>query len=213
MSVDSAPLPQPFTEKRASAPETQLQADILKPESAKSRPVRSSQTRLQVNTAPKSTFGSVSTGVMKVLAILALIVCQLWLLYRVDRLERGLDYIIPLAENADKYAHTHTWSDARLKANIVDISDPLSNVLALHGVRFDWKTKDFPEMKLGDEPQFGFIAQDVELVYPEIVSTDANGYKMVDYPKLIPILVEAIKEQQTMIELLELRVSTLEKDK
>ena len=86
-------------------------------------------------------------------------------------------------------------------------------MLALHGVRFDWKTKDFPEMKLGDEPQFGFIAQDVELVYPEIVSTDANGYKMVDYPKLIPILVEAIKEQQTMIELLELRVSTLEKDK
>lgn len=50
--------------------------------------------------------------------------------------------------------------------------------------------------------QIGVIAQDVEKLYPEVVFTDKEGYKSVDYAKLTPVLIEAIKEQQNLIEAL-----------
>jgi hypothetical protein len=227
----------PSTEKRGPKSEITSQADILKSTvtSSQSQVARSTRTKPQTNAPPKSAFVTVLVRAIGILAILALIVSQLWLFYRVDKLEkalavaqlgietnrsdirslaRGLDYVTPLAENANRYAHAHnTWSDARLKMDIVNIPDPLNNVLALNGIRFNWNTKDFPEMGLDNNPQFGFIAQDVELVYPEIVTTDANGYKMVDYSKLIPILVEAIKEQQAMIESLKEQVLYLGKNR
>jgi hypothetical protein len=57
--------------------------------------------------------------------------------------------------------------------------------------------------------KIGLIAQNVETVAPEIVHEDQEGYKYIDYQDLIALLVEAIKEQQTMIERLETRLSTL----
>jgi len=50
------------------------------------------------------------------------------------------------------------------------------------------------------EKQIGVIAQEVEAIYPELVSTDENGYKSVSYEKFTPILIEAIKEQQAIID-------------
>jgi Ca2+-binding EF-hand superfamily protein len=59
----------------------------------------------------------------------------------------------------------------------------------------------FPEWNFEDTRQYGLIAQEVEKIFPEMVKTiDAKGYKGVDYMKLIPVLVEAIKEQQKQIE-------------
>jgi hypothetical protein len=58
-------------------------------------------------------------------------------------------------------------------------------------------------MKFNTERQIGFSAQEVEKLFPEIVKTDANGYKSVDYARLTPVLVEAIKEQQQKIDKLE----------
>ena len=55
-------------------------------------------------------------------------------------------------------------------------------------------------MGFGEEIQFGFIAQEFEEVIPELVKTDKDGYKSIDYVKLTPVLVEAIKEQQQQIE-------------
>jgi hypothetical protein len=57
--------------------------------------------------------------------------------------------------------------------------------------------------------KIGLIAQNVEAVAPEVVHEDSEGYKYIDYQDLTALLVEAIKEQQTLIERLETRVSTL----
>ncbi len=83
-------------------------------------------------------------------------------------------------------------SDLRLKENIAPLFGSLSKILQLRGVSFDWK-------KSG-ERNVGFIAQDVEKVIPELVSTGADGFKSVRYGNLVAVLTEAIKEQQLQIE-------------
>ena len=55
-------------------------------------------------------------------------------------------------------------------------------------------------MDFSDDRQIGFSAQEVEKLFPEIVVTDATGYKSVDYGRITPILVEAVKEQQQQID-------------
>ena len=64
-------------------------------------------------------------------------------------------------------------------------------------------------MDFGDERQIGFSAQEVEKLFPEIVMTDTNGYKSVDYGRLTPILVEAIKEQQQQIDAQQQQINEL----
>lgn len=90
-------------------------------------------------------------------------------------------------------------SDKRYKKNIIPIKNALSAVMQLKGVNYYWKTEEFPEKKFSDTKQIGFIAQDIEKLYPELVLTDDNGYKSVDYSRLTPVLVEAIKELKTEI--------------
>ncbi|MBI3631403.1 MAG: tail fiber domain-containing protein, partial [Candidatus Staskawiczbacteria bacterium] len=83
-------------------------------------------------------------------------------------------------------------SDARLKTNINSINDSLSKVQQLRGVTFNWK--------ISNKPGIGFIAQEVEQVFPELVSTDSNtGMKAVQYANIVPVIVEAIKDQQQQI--------------
>jgi hypothetical protein len=91
-------------------------------------------------------------------------------------------------------------SDIRLKKNITPLSNSLSNILALNGVNFDWRRDEFPQMGLSDTRQIGLIAQDVEKVLPLLVNEGPNGYLSVDYSKIAPVLVEAVKEQQKIIE-------------
>ena len=55
----------------------------------------------------------------------------------------------------------------------------------------------------------GVIAQEVETVLPEAVSEDKDGYKWVDYTKLVPLLIEAVKEQQAEIEALKTEMAEL----
>jgi len=88
-------------------------------------------------------------------------------------------------------------SDERLKKNITVIGDSLSKIEAIRGVSFDWKAKsDDSEVFQGmyEGHDLGVIAQEVEKVLPEIVNTRENGAKVVKYEKLIPVLVEAVKE-------------------
>lgn len=101
-------------------------------------------------------------------------------------------------------------SDIRYKKELSPLSDALSNVLKLQGVNYFWKANDFPELKFSDRKQIGFIAQEIEKIYPELVLTDKEGYKSVDYSKLTPVLVEAIKEQQRLIETLTNKVNAME---
>ena len=98
-------------------------------------------------------------------------------------------------------------SDKRLKDNISILIDPLEKVLRLDAVEFDWNDKQ--ETYTGHD--IGLIAQQVEEVAPELVTTRPTGYKAVKYEKLTALLVGAIKEQQKQIEFLEKRVESLER--
>jgi hypothetical protein len=87
-----------------------------------------------------------------------------------------------------------TFSDARFKKDIVPIGDALQKLNQMQGYYYHWTNgKD-------DSRQAGFLAQEVEKVMPEIVSTDTDGYKSVDYGKMNALLIQAIKEQQTLID-------------
>ena len=94
-------------------------------------------------------------------------------------------------------------SDERLKNNVTAIDDPLAKVLSLGGYTFDWNENTTKE---GTET--GVIAQEVEaLGLPGLVTTRDNGYLAVNYEKLVPLLIEAVKELSGKVEALEQRLS------
>jgi len=88
----------------------------------------------------------------------------------------------------------------RYKKNVTSIDNALNKVMQIDGVYYDLRSEDFPEKKFSEEKQVGLIAQNLESQFPELVATDEDGYKSVAYDKLTPVLVEAIKEQQDLIE-------------
>ena len=87
-----------------------------------------------------------------------------------------------------------TPSDRRYKRNIKPLVKTLSKIECIDGVSYDFRKDEFPEKNFSDKPQIGFIAQDLEKIFPEMVFTDEKGFKSVDYAKMTPILVEAVKE-------------------
>ena len=99
-------------------------------------------------------------------------------------------------------------SDARYKTNIVPLNNALDDILNLRGVSYDWDKAKWPEKNFSDGKQIGFIAQELEKIFPELVSADTNGYKSVNYIGVVPVLVEAIKTQQKQID--ELKASNVE---
>ena len=101
-------------------------------------------------------------------------------------------------------------SDRRYKRDITVLPNVLEKLEQINGVSYYWKTDEFPENGFDDAKQIGVIAQELEAVYPELVITDAAGYKTVDYPKLTAILIEAVKEQQSESKNLQDRVEIIE---
>lgn len=87
-----------------------------------------------------------------------------------------------------------TCSDVRYKSNVKTIKDALKKVQAIDGVTYTYKVNEYADQHFPTQEQAGLIAQQVESVLPQVVYTDANGYKSVDYAKVVPLLVEAIKE-------------------
>jgi Chaperone of endosialidase len=94
----------------------------------------------------------------------------------------------------------NTTSDQRLKQQIRPLGGALARVQALRGVRYTFRPGQYAGLNLPQGEQIGVLAQEVEAVFPELVSTDAQGYKAVNYAQLTPVLIEAIKEQQRQIE-------------
>jgi len=83
-------------------------------------------------------------------------------------------------------------SDARLKTDIQPLASPLEKLQGLHGVTYHWKD---PKAMHNDREQIGFIAQDVEKVFPQAVTTSpSTGLKAVAYSMIIPPVVEAVKQ-------------------
>lgn len=108
--------------------------------------------------------------------------------------------------NADRFfvnATGYLWcyqgnffgSDSSMKENITDIDNPLNKILELKGVRYKYKAIS-PDDFDSQNYRYGFIAQDVERILPEVVKDMPNGTKAITYTDIIAVLVEAFKEQQ-----------------
>jgi Chaperone of endosialidase len=95
-------------------------------------------------------------------------------------------------------------SDERFKQNITPIGSPLQKLLQLNGVEYEMKTGEFAKNYFQPGRQIGLLAQNVEKIIPEAVN-EKDGYKGVDYARLVPLLIEAIKELKKEIEALKLR--------
>ncbi len=121
-----------------------------------------------------------------------------------DRYEYGSAFSYRPIPRTDKpkYYPKHTpgysdaYSDERLKDNISKIDSALMKIMLINGYCFDWRTTNILGFTGKD---IGVLAQEVQKVFPEIVKTDSLGYLKVEYYKLIPVLIESVKEQQEEI--------------
>ncbi|TAG54944.1 MAG: T9SS C-terminal target domain-containing protein [Cytophagales bacterium] len=126
------------------------------------------------------------------------------------------------------------WSDKKLKNNIKTSDKALEKILQLRGVLYDAidsveTTETIPGNEttkatrvkkniaygktMPHKSQYGFVAQELELVLPNLVTTTENDTKAVNYVQVIPLLVEAIKEQNTQIDVLKAEVKKLKGNK
>lgn len=97
-------------------------------------------------------------------------------------------------------------SDARLKKDIIQLTDVLPKLLRLNGYNYYWKDKqNMPGL------QTGFIAQEIEKEMPELVTTNTEGQLAVNYNGMIPYLLQGIKEQQDQIKKLQDEINSLKK--
>ena len=96
----------------------------------------------------------------------------------------------------------NSTSDINLKNNIKQIDKSLDKIIQIKGVTFDWKCNG--------QSSAGVIAQDIEKVLPEIVKEAEDGHKTLNYNGLIGLLIEAVKEQQETIKVLEQKINNLE---
>lgn len=93
-------------------------------------------------------------------------------------------------------------SDERFKQNITSIQSPLEKLMQINGVEYEMKTGEFAKNHFQPGRQMGLLAQNVEKIVPEAVN-EKEGYKGVDYARLVPLLIEAIKAQEKRIQELE----------
>lgn len=113
------------------------------------------------------------------------------------------------------------YSDKRLKKEIKTFSDASSIISKLKPKTYFYNQDEFEQLHLPAEKQFGFIAQELEEILPELVSTSklstkiVNGerlmeeFKSINYIELIPILIKGMQEQQQQIEELKEEVKKL----
>ena len=102
-------------------------------------------------------------------------------------------------------------SDLCFKHNIRPVGHALKKITSLTGVTYDWKKDKFKDRNFSADRQIGLIAQDVEKVLPELVNTDEEGYKSIQYNKLTAVLVEAMKEMNEKTVALEKENASLKK--
>jgi hypothetical protein len=101
----------------------------------------------------------------------------------------------------------YSTSDKSLKTNIQPISQPLSKLQKINGVTFDWDTSKQDTFSGSD---IGVLAQEIEEILPDAVCTREDGYKAVKYEKIIPLLIESVKELTALVETLQTKIANLE---
>lgn len=98
--------------------------------------------------------------------------------------------------------YTGGTSDERLKKNIEPLKGAAEKVAALRAVEFDWSDQKERE-RTGNVHDFGFVAQEVEKVLPELVRERSDGMKTVEYGHVVPLLLDVIQDLTKRIEVLE----------
>ena len=97
-------------------------------------------------------------------------------------------------------------SDVRLKSNIVDLGPTLLSLLKLEAKKYTLKNDEQQRKKIG------LLAQEVQKVFPEVTVEDKNGMLSVNYQALVPVLINALKEQEENYKELENSIEILEKE-
>jgi len=107
------------------------------------------------------------------------------------------------------YYNLNNKSDSSLKTDVKPLNDILQKIRRLQAVSYTWKKDSVEASK--KQRQYGLLAQEVRKIFPELVKPDHEGYLTVSYIQLVPLLIEALKEQQVNLEKQEARVLELEK--
>ena len=106
----------------------------------------------------------------------------------------------PLAVFGNVWAHGFIQSsDERLKRDVKTLDGALDKVLSLRGTSYEYDSERRPDLNLPGGPQIGFVAQEVQKVLPWLVKGDGTGVFAVSYDGFVPLLVEAMKEQNQAI--------------
>jgi hypothetical protein len=112
-------------------------------------------------------------------------------------------------------------SDKDLKKNTAPVANSLSYITQLQPVTYEYNQNAFKQLNLPGGKQFGFITDDVKQIFPAAISKQNSWFTVgknnqravttlqVDFEKLVPLLVGAVKEQQAEIEALKLEVQKL----
>lgn len=134
-----------------------------------------------------------------------------WVIYA-DDTNSDLKFNVQTNGNAFLKGSLSQNSDVRLKTSILRLPTTIQSLNKVNGYSYFWKNNPANTNK-----QIGLLAQEVMLVYPELVSEAANGTLSVNYTGFIPILIEAFKDQSKVVEQqhetinqLELRLQALE---
>jgi len=103
-------------------------------------------------------------------------------------------------------------SDKNFKENITPIENPIEKIRMISGNTYDWKA-DMKEFHGFEGNDVGVIAQEIEAVLPQLVTTRETGYKAVKYDKLVALLIEGMKAQQNQIDNLTIEIEKLKESK
>jgi hypothetical protein len=106
------------------------------------------------------------------------------------------------------YLDVFAGSDLAFKEDCVKLnSEEVFNKLSsLNTYSFKYKTESFPQHAFPTESQFGFMAQEIETIFPDLVKKDEAGNRFVNYTQVIPLMTETIKHLSGRIDSLEKRL-------
>ncbi|WP_127718483.1 tail fiber domain-containing protein [Halobacteriovorax sp. HLS] len=128
--------------------------------------------------------------------------------------EFSLEEIESEVLNESVYLDVFAGSDPAFKENVTSFQGGLDTISKMNVYEYDYKTTEFPDYSFSNDHQVGLMADELESLVPGVVATDKNGYKVVNYAKLTPVLTKAIqeltetvKEQQKVIEELKLKLN------
>jgi hypothetical protein len=110
------------------------------------------------------------------------------------------------------YYQGNCKSDSTLKYGVKTLENSLSNILQMTPVEYDWNetSPNFQQrLEQGKIHDIGFIAQEVQKFYPEVITIRPDGYLGMDYNKINAILVEGIKEHQELLDQINIDIQYL----